>query len=298
LVSVETSRRPDGGLVSGAGVADQMPIRTIATLAIAIFLGIVAVFLVRTYLLSSRQAAPGAVAATGVPVVVATEVIERGKPVEAKQLKVVNYPADGVPAGSFRTVAELAGAPADKRVALRSFAPNEPLLATRISGPGARLVLSATLGEGMRAVSLRSNDVAGVAGFVLPGDRVDILLTRSVGDGNQTVTQVLAENVRVLGVDQSDNDEASAPVVARAVTVEVTPQQAQVVALAQSVGSVSLSLRQINDQAPLGRRATTVRQLGFSGAPPAAGGVRPAIRPAGFAVHVTRGVETADYRVP
>jgi pilus assembly protein CpaB len=141
-----------------------MPIRTIATLAVAIFLGIVAVFLVRTYLLSNR---PTGAAAAGTPVVVATEVIERGKPVEAKQLRVVNYPADAVPAGSFRTVAELAGAPADKRVALRSFAPNEPLMATRISGPGARLVLSASLGPGMRAVSLRSNDVAGVAGFPL-----------------------------------------------------------------------------------------------------------------------------------
>jgi pilus assembly protein CpaB len=275
-----------------------MPIRTIATLAVAIFLGIVAVFLVRTYLLSNRPTGVGAVAAAGTPVVVATEVIERGKPVEAKQLRVVNYPADAVPAGSFRTVAELAGAPADKRVALRSFAPNEPLMATRISGPGARLVLSASLGPGMRAVSLRSNDVAGVAGFVLPGDRVDILLTRAVGDGHQTVTQVLADNVRVLGVDQSDNDEASAPVVARAVTIEVTPQQAQMVALAQSVGSVSLSLRQLNDQAPLGQRATTVAQLGFGGAAPAAGGVARPARPAGVAVHVTRGVETAEYRIP
>ena len=271
-----------------------MPIRTIATLAVAIFLGIVAVFLVRTYLLSNRPPA-SAVAVAGTPVVVATEVIERGKPVEAKQLKVVSYPSDAVPTGSFRTVAELAGAPADKRVALRSFAPNEPVLATRISGPGARLVLSASLGDGMRAVSLRSNDVAGVAGFVLPGDRVDILLTRAIGDGHQTVTQVLAENVRVLGVDQSDNDEANTPVVAHAVTVEVTPAQAQVVALAQSVGSVSLSLRQINDVAPLGRRATTVSQLGFGGAAPAVGRVK---RPPGFAVHVTRGVETAEYRIP
>jgi len=82
------------------------------------------------------------------------------------------------------------------------------------------------------------------------------------------------------------------------VTVEVTPAQAQVVALAQSVGSVSLSLRQINDVAPLGKRATTVAQLGFGGVAPAAGQARAAPRPAGFAVHVTRGVETAEYRIP
>jgi pilus assembly protein CpaB len=232
---------------------------------------------------------------------VAAQAIDRGSVIEAKQLKVVNYPAEAVPAGAFRNVNDLTGASAERRLALRSFAPNEPVLATRVSGPGGRVVLSATLGAGMRAVSLRSNEIAGVAGFVLPGDRVDILLTRTVAGASPTiVTQVLGENVRVLGVDQSDNDEANAPVVARAVTVEVTPNQAQVIALAQSVGTVSLSLRQISDQAPLGRRAITVAQLGFARAataPVTSGGTR-AARPTGHAVRVTRGIETAEYRVP
>ena len=278
-----------------------MPIRTIATLAIAILLGLVAVLLVRSYLASARGRGPGQqVAVATTPVVVAAQAIDRGKVIEAKTLKVVNYPAQAVPPGSFHDLKDITGAPADKRIALRSFAPNEPLLATRISGPGGRLVLSASLGGGMRAVSLKTNEVSGVAGFVLPGDRVDILLTREVGEDHPTtVTQVLAENVRVLGVDQSDNDEADKPAVARAVTVEVTPNQAQVIALAQSVGSVSLSLRQITDQAPLGRKATTAAQLGF--ARPAAVRGKPgqaAVRATGYPVRVTRGVETAEYRVP
>src|SRR5206468_5788170 len=156
-----------------------------------------------------------------------------GVTLEPPLLKVANYPLDSVPVGSFKTVAEVAGGPAGKRLALRSLALNEPVLANKVSGPGGKLNLSGVLTEGMRAVSFRSNDVAGVAGFVLPGDRVDILLTRSVGSGDQatTVTQVLAENIRVLGVDQSDNDEADKPVVARAVTVEVTPAQAQTISL-------------------------------------------------------------------
>src|SRR6185436_19841637 len=103
--------------------------------------------------------------------------------------------------GSFRTVNELVGAGPTARLALRSLAPNEPILPSKVSGAGGKLNLSGVLTQGMRAVSLRSNDVAGVAGFVLPGDRVDILLTRQLAD-NSSVTQVLAENVRVLGVDQ------------------------------------------------------------------------------------------------
>jgi pilus assembly protein CpaB len=276
-----------------------MPIRTIVTLTVAILLGLIAVLLVRSYLGSARPAAQRAAVVSTVPVVVAALAIDRGTAIEAKQLKVVNYPAEAVPAGAFRTISDLTGASADKRLALRSFAPNEPLLATRISGPGGRVVLSASLGEGMRAISLRSNDIAGVAGFVLPGDRVDILLTRSGGGDNPTtVTQVLAENVRVLAVDQSDNDEANTPVVARAVTIEVTPNQAQMITLAQSVGGISLSLRQITDRAPLARRAMTVAQLGYFRAPPPPGASGPAAKLTGHPVRVTRGIETAEYRVP
>ncbi len=156
----------------------------------------------------------------------------------------------------------------------------------------------------MRAVSLRSNDVAGVGGFVLPGDRVDIFLTRAVtaADGRATtVTQALAQNVRVLGVDQTSNEDGAKPQVAKAVTVEVSPDQAQSILLGDSVGTISMSLRQISDGAALNRRVTTVADLGMFGPArtPAAGAVKR--RPRGrsglapLSVSVTRGVETAAY---
>lgn len=270
-----------------------MPIRTIATLAVAILMGLIAVMLVRNYLGSATHPQPVAAGAT-TPVVVATAQIERGAAVEAGQLKLVNYPADAVPAGAFRNVADLTGTAADKRVALRAISANEPILPEKISGPGGRLVLSASLTPGMRAVSLRSNDVAGVAGFVLPGDRVDILLTRTVGGGE--VTQVLAENVRVLGVDQLDDDSANKPQVARAVTVEVKPDQAQAISLAQAVGAVSLTLRHVSDELPLSKHATTVADLGFARPAVAKAVVRRAA-PAPSIV-VVRGLETVGYRVP
>ncbi|MDB5499307.1 MAG: cpaB [Phenylobacterium sp.] len=277
-----------------------MSIRTVATLAIAILMGLLAVFLVRNYLSSARGASPQA-AAAGVPVVVASQAIVRGKVIEAGQLKIVRYPADAVPAGAFQSVTDLTGAAANKRLALRAMTPNEPVLATRVSGPGGRVTMSSAVTDGMRAVSLRSNDIAGVAGFVLPGDRVDILLTRAVEGG--TVTQALAENVKVLGIDQSDNDEATNPAVARAVTVEVTPAQAQSISLAQAVGTVSLSLRHVADELPLVRKATTVSDLGFFGGRPVitravAVKMRAPPPPAGHEIRVTRGIETAGYRIP
>jgi pilus assembly protein CpaB len=288
-----------------------MNLRTIASFAIALFLGLIAVVLVRNYLAGAKGnagAGPSAAAGQMGPVVVAAVPIARGATLQPAMLKVVNYPRASLPAGAFQTVDQLskAGAP---RTAMRSIAPNEPVLVAKLSGAGGKTNLSGTLTPGMRAVSIRSSDVAGVGGFVLPGDRVDVLLTRTAGAGDhpQTLIQALAENALVLAVDQSNDVENDKPVVAKAVTLEVTPDQAQAVTLAQSVGTVSLSLRQVADAAPLARRVTTVADLGGLGraaaparaasAKPGKGAVRPAVAPDMIVVRVTRGVETAGYPV-
>jgi len=141
----------------------------------------------------------------------------------------------------------------------------------------------------MRAVSLRSNDVVGVGGFVLPGDRVDVMLTRTAtNQPNEAITQVLAENSLVLGVDQSSNDAADTPVVARSVTVEVTPSQAQTISLGQTVGTLSLALRHTADGTPLTKRETSVADLGTSAS---------VHRSSQIEFRVTRGVESSVYHV-
>ncbi len=237
-------------------------IRTIASLAVALLFGLIAAFLAQRYL--SRETASAQLGANGplVNVVVAAQKIERGAALQPAMLKVVPYPASAAPTGAFRNISELAGS--QRRLALRSMVVNEPILPDNVTDPGGKGNLSAFVAPGMRAVSIRSNDVAGVGGFVLPGDRVDILLTRTVtGAGKQDteLTQIIAENVRVLGVDQSDNDEENKPVVAKAVTVEVTPEQAQSISLGLSVGTVSLTLRHVADDTPLTQKLLTVGQL-------------------------------------
>lgn len=284
-----------------------MQIRNLATLAVAVVLGLFAVILVRSYLAGVGPGnAPAAAVGTS-PVVVAAQPVARGVSLQANLLKVVAFPKDSVPTGAFQSVDQLVGAKEGARLALRSISANEPILPEKVSGPGGKLNLSEVVDNGMRAVSLRSNDVAGVAGFVLPGDRVDVLLTRSLGGDEKVsaVTQVLAENVLVLGVDQSANDEADKPVVAKAVTIEVTPDQAQTISLAQAVGSVSLALRRVADESPITRRATTVADLAIS-VPRTAAVVRAAARrdpppapppppPPEFQVRVIRGSDAMVY---
>jgi pilus assembly protein CpaB len=285
-----------------------MSIRTIASLAVALFLGLLAVVLVRTYLSTARTGvvggSPTAAQGATVPVVIATVAIERGAVLAPGQLKVTAYPAPDAPAGAFKAVAELVGTGPGARVALRAFEVNEPILASRVSTPGGRAGMSFSLTPGMRAISVRSGDVAGVGGFVLPGDRIDVLATRTVGGGESavTVTQALAQNIRVMAVDQADVTADGKAILAKAVTIEVTPDEAQSISLAQSVGVVTLSLRQVADAAPLGRKATTVADLGAFGARPSGSGAPAARRkpayPAGTReVKVFRGVDVTGYPV-
>jgi pilus assembly protein CpaB len=281
-----------------------MNVRTLVTLAVAILLGVVAVFGVRAYL-SAPHGGPAAQASAPtqfVDVVVAAKAIDRGVVLSPDLLKVVHYPADGAPQGAFQNAAQLTGPGQTGRIATRAMALNEAVLDSKVTAPDGKLTLATSVLPGMRAVALRSSDVAGVAGFVLPGDRIDILLTRSVGGGDaaQTVTQVLAQNILVMGVDQSSDDSSNKPVVARAVTVQVTPEQAEAISLGQAVGQVSLALRHVADDAPLTRVAVTVGDLGYGPRrAPAPRPRPPAPRPHGESsgVIVTRGVEATGYPV-
>ncbi len=270
----------------------SLSIRSIATFAVAILLGLVAVMLTRGYVNSPGQTGLAMTSGSMVPVVVAAHPINRGVVLQPALLKLVNFPADAAPATAFRSIGEVTGAKGQQRLVLRAIVANEPILASNISGPGGKLNLSGTVATGMRAVSLRSTDVTGVGGFVLPGDRVDVLLTHTNGnnsDTSKTVTQVLAENVRVLGVDQSDNDQADKPVVSKAITVEVTPEQAQSISLGQTVGTVSLTLRHLADDAPVVRKSMAVSDL--RPAPPP----RRVSAPAGPQVRVFRGTEASRF---
>ena len=275
-----------------------MQLRTIATFAVAIVLGLVAVILVRNSIMSGQSS----VALNTVPVVVTAQAIPHDTQLQPTMFKVVNYPRDGVPAGSFHTVQEFIASGGGNRTAQRDLAVNEIILAENATGSSENSSLSRTLEAGKRAVSIRSSDVAGVGGFIVPGDRIDVLATHaSAQKSDVTVTETLAQNLRVLGVDQTSSVEASKPNVAKAITVEATPEQAAAISLAQSVGSVTLVLRKPHDTTEAQRRAITLSNMSTGEPAAAPHTARVSHRapstttPAAPQVHVVRGVETTNY---
>ncbi|MEO3429563.1 Flp pilus assembly protein CpaB [Pelagibius sp. CAU 1746] len=238
--------------------------RAIVVLGLAFVLAAAAVFLARNWI--QEQARPIIVQqatqpANTIQIVVAKERMTFGNPVRKEQLRLVKWPGDAVPEGAFTSIDEVIGEKED-RVVLRAIEINEPVLKNKISGFGGKASLAAILSPEMRAVTIRVNDVAGVAGFVLPGDRVDILLTRDRTGGNggksanNLITDVLLQNVKVLGIDQDSNQDKEKPSVAKAVTLEVSPEQAQKLALASQLGSLALMLRNLADA-----EAETVRTV-------------------------------------
>jgi pilus assembly protein CpaB len=213
--------------------------RSYASLIAGAVLGLIAIVLM-AYYVRSTQITPQQLG----PVVVSAADFSTGMPVAAEQLKVAQWPVSAIPDSAFPNVTEVfrgATTPED-RVALKAIRSGEPILRTNISGFGGRATMSREVARGMRAVSLSINDVSGVAGFILPGDHVDVMLTRQADNGG-LATDVILQNISVLGIDQLSDQERDKPVVARTVTVEVTTEQAQKLTLAQQAGTLSLALR-------------------------------------------------------
>ena len=181
------------------------------------------------------------------PVVVAAKAMRYGEALTADHVKVVEFPEGSVPPNAFQTLEDVIGPEGSQssRTALRAIEANEPILKAKVTGFGERATISAQLTPGMRAFTLRIDTVTGVAGFLLPNDRVDIFLTR--GDRNGPTSDLIMQNVKVIAVDQFAGTETSRARVARTATVEVSPEDAQKLALAQQVGRISLSLRQIDE---------------------------------------------------
>jgi pilus assembly protein CpaB len=158
-------------------------------------------------------------------------------------LKAVDWPASSMPKGAFATPAEL-----DTRVLRASVLSGEPVLESKLAPVGSKGGLSAVVAEGKRAMTVRVNDVIGVAGFALPGNYVDIIIntqeeSAKSGNKDQQISKIVLEHILVLAVAQEVGRDETKPKVVSAVTVEVTPEQAEKLDLARSVGTLSLMLR-------------------------------------------------------
>lgn len=219
-----------------------MQIRALIMLAVALVLGGITVFLVNNFLKSEVGDQGRVQKMRTVPVVIAMQDIKSGTKLEAVMLKAVDWPADTAPEGVYADVAKVIG---DKPpVLLQETKRGEIILPYKLSPNGARGGLPVRIPEDMRAATIPVSEITGVAGFIAPGDFVDILHTSAVGRSDQLpVTRVLLQNVQVLGVDQVSSEDDAKPKIVNAVTLLVNPENGQRLTLALATGSLSLMLR-------------------------------------------------------
>lgn len=245
---------------------------TLISLAVAILLAILAVAGARTWLAGQRAAMQSEAAAQDKGeervIVVAAATLGFGERLTADKLTTLEWASDQLPEGAFTEMAALVGTGEDDaRYVLSSIAKGEIILPSKITSPGQRAKLSTSLTPGMKAVSIRVNDVLGVAGFVLPGDRVDVMLTREDPDGGQSFVDVLLQGVRVVAIDQIADDRKDQPSVVRTVTFEVTTEEAQKLTLGANIGTLSLALRNLVSTAEERTERVTMSDLDRAGAP-------------------------------
>lgn len=226
-------------------------------------------------------------------VVVAAVDIELGSRITPEMVTVADWPAGSVPPGAFGQIKDV-----QQRTLKTSLARGEPVIERKLAPVGTQGGLSAVIAEGKRAMTVRVNDVVGVAGFALPGTYVDVMVNTQQERGHneppRQVSKTVLEQVLVLAVAQEAGRDATKPKVVSAVTLELSPQDAEKLDLARSVGSLSLVLRNQVDKQMVDTRGITKDELfGVEPArPPAAPTPRPkvvrTVASAGTCVEVLR----------
>jgi pilus assembly protein CpaB len=218
--------------------------RIFAVLALAILAGGGLAY--GTYNVINNNQAPAAAALPTQAVVVARGDLQLGAELKADDLAVVNFPKEGAPEGTFQNPADIVG-----RGVISPMVKGEIVLPAKLASKEAGVGLPPVIPDGMRALSVRVNEVIGVAGYVLPGARVDVLATASPTDAHSDMTtKVILSNVQVVtaGTRLEQDQEKGKPMQVTVVTLLVFPEQAERLALASTEGKIQLALRNPLDQ--------------------------------------------------
>lgn len=265
-------------------------------LLIAIIMGAIAAFMARSFIQGQSQSSDQTRT-----ILVASSSIDIGMVLTEDQIAEVPWHSALLPDGAFANKREfLTGA---RRFALVAIARNEPILRNKVAESGNGGLLSALLDKNMRAVTIRVDDVSGVAGFIQPGSRVDVAVirTENTGDGPTTSSNIFLQNIKVLATDQVTGVTIEkAAVIARAVTLEVSAEDAQKILIAEKVGKLSLILRQAGGGQEVARRITDRELLDLPIGPAKAEAkevVAPAPKNTNTTVIIVRGAKPEEYSV-
>ena len=195
-------------------------------------------------------------------IVVAAVDIELGSKVNAEMLSSVDWPSGSVPSGAFKETKQV-----QDRIVKASVLRGEPLLERKLAPAGTLGGLSAVIAEGKRAMTVRVNDVVGVAGFALPGNYVDVMVNaqqdkeKDKAEEGKQISKTVLERVLVLAVAQEAGRDDTKPKVVSAVTLELSPQDSEKLDLARSIGTLSLVLRNQGDQKTVATAGVTKNEL-------------------------------------
>jgi pilus assembly protein CpaB len=243
--------------------------KALAMLVLSVLIGLGATLVAAGWIAQQGHAASTKVAVAAVD-------IQLGSRLNSQMLKLVDWPSGAIPPGAL-SEAE----PLHDRVAKTSILRGEPILEAKLAPVGTKGGLSAVIPEGKRAMTVRVNDVIGVAGFALPGNYVDIVVNTQLdtegAKGEKQISKIVLEHILVLAVAQEANRDETKPKVVNAVTLEVTPEQAEKLDLARSVGTLSLVLRNQVDGDGVETRGIMKRQL-LAGQAPAPQPAKPVVR--------------------
>jgi pilus assembly protein CpaB len=228
-----------------------MSVRNVVLIIAALLITAGTTVVARSWL-ASQRAQPVAIVQQapepeGIKVLVAKNALPTGVFIQEDQLKWQIWPGDDIPENYF-TEDEIELSDVLGAVVRRGFTAGEPITPKRVIRPGERGFLAAVLRPGYRAIAIRVNATSGVSGLVFPGDRIDIILTHKVTDNTgessmeRTASETILQNVRVLAIDQSVNEDAVEPSYAKNFTLEVTPKQAEMLSVVRELGGLSISL--------------------------------------------------------
>lgn len=236
-------------------------------LVLAAISGVAAGALVLNFLENRPSIIPSPAIASTAAVAVAARDLDVGSVVGPEDVRMVEWPGDAIPQNYARSPEEVIG-----RGLITNVMAGEPLLLTKLADKGAGGGLPITIPEGMRAVSVKVNDVIGVGGFVLPGTRVDVMVTLNpTSERDAALTRVILQNVQVLTAGQiMQRDAEGTPQTVPLVTLLVTPNEAEQLTLAATEGQIQLALRNTLDNEEIDTEGARIPNLVRGGDQPAA----------------------------
>lgn len=259
-------------------------------LVVAIFFGLVAAYGIYNFL-SHQQKEADTLRAANQDIIVAAQDIPPGttfndEAIKKGLLKSTPWPKTSIPTGAYSSPQQIMG-----KVNRVKIMANEPILESRLAGEGAGLTVR--LEAGKRALALRVDEIVGVSGFIVPDDRVDVILTTTPlgASGDTKISKIVLQNKRVLSVAQSTEQKDGKPQLARSITLEVTPEEAEKLSLASQEGQIVLALRGLGDDAAITTIGSNKRDLLALAAAPqkTSGGVRTVPPPDKYRVEVIHG---------